>query len=148
MSCFWCYATVINTVVILSMHAFCVHIHSVLLDILLRMRILVLLGSQNREKEYRMAVAKKTRKGNTRENRTKEGPRTRVRTSWLAQFTQSRPRGRKKHIKRSQRARGFSLSLSLSLLHACLFSLSSLLFVSFGSACPHDSWMYFPLFSK
>ena len=36
-------------------------------------------GSKNRKKESRMVVAK--RKGKARENRTKEGPRTGVRTS-------------------------------------------------------------------
>ena len=35
---------------------------------------------QNRKKESRMAVAKR-QKGKARENRTKEGPRTRVRSS-------------------------------------------------------------------
>ena len=52
-----------------------------------------------------MAGGYKTRKGKARENRTKEGPRTGVRTSGgtnstPAQFTQGRLRGRKKHTKR------------------------------------------------
>ena len=42
---------------------------------------MVVLGSQNRKKESRIVVAKRQRKEKASENRTKEGPRTRVRTS-------------------------------------------------------------------
>jgi len=45
----------------------------------------------------------------------------------------------KTYKKRSQKAGALSLSYALSL---------SLLFASFGLACPHASRMYFPLFSK
>ena len=65
--------------------------------------------------------------------------------SWPAQFTQGRPRGEERtYKKRSPRARGLSPVLACTL---CLsFSLSlSLICVSFGLACPHASWMYFPL---
>ena len=63
--------------------------------------------------------------------------------SWLAQFTQGRPRGEEEtYKKRSQRAGGLSLS------RARAHSLSFSLFASFGLARPHTSRMYFPLFSK
>ena len=39
------------------------------------------LGSQNREKESKMVVAKRQRKGKAQENGTKENPQTEVRTS-------------------------------------------------------------------
>ena len=75
-------------------------------------------------------VAKRQRKGKAHINRTKEGPRTRVRTSggikqpsWLTQFTQDKLRGRrKKHIKRRVKIEPFTALLSL-------------LFTSFGLAC-------------
>ena len=54
--------------------------------------------------------------------------------SWLAQFTYSRPRGRRKNIQKEEPKGWGSLSLSS--------------FSSFGSACLHTSRMYFPLFSK
>ena len=64
----------------------------------------------------KIVVAKRQRKGKAHENRTKEGLRTRVRTSgdkepsWLAQFTQDRlGGGEKTYKKRSQNwARVFS----------------------------------------
>ena len=63
--------------------------------------------------------------------------------SWVAPFTQRRPSGGGKNTqKEAPQGRGPSLSLSPTLC----FSLSSLLFASFGSA--HASRMYFPLFSK
>ena len=80
-------------------------------------------------------AAKRQRKEKARENRTKEGLRTRVRisgeteSSWLAQLTYSRlGEGReKKHIKG-----GAKMDL-----------LSSL-----GSAHPQASRIYFPLLAK
>ena len=91
-------------------------------------------------------VVAKTRKGKAHENRTNEGPRTRVKTSGRRNALLASPiyigqaQGKEEtYKKRSQRARVLSLSLSLSL---------SLLFASFGSVCPHVSRMYFPLFSK
>ena len=48
----------------------------------------------------------------------------------------------KPHANRGAQGPGLSLSLSPSL------SPSLSLFESFGSACPHASKMYFPLFSK
>ena len=63
--------------------------------------------------------------------------------SWLAQFTQGRPRGKEKtYKKRSQRAGDLSLSLSLSLPHTGTLP-HSLLHV-FGLACPHALKMDFP----
>ena len=88
-----------------------------------------------------------TRKGKARENRTKEGLRTGVRTSGSTNSTpgwpslhRAGPGEEKTHKKRSQRPR-------VSLSHVRV-SLSLSLFTSFGSACPHASRMYFPLFSK
>ena len=68
-----------------------------------------------------MAVAKRQR----RENRTKEGPRTRVRTSGKTNNTPGWPNlhrtgpGREKHIKRGAKASSLSLSrmLGRSSLH-------------------------------
>ena len=75
---------------------------------------------------------KKTKKGKTRENRTKEGPRTGVRTSGEANSLQANPvylgqaQGEeKKHIKR-----GAKIEQGVSLL-----------FMSFGSTYPHVSWL-------
>ena len=63
--------------------------------------------------------------------------------SWLAQFTQGRPRGEEKtYKKRSQRAGDLSLSLSLIPTHWHTPLLSSL--CVFGSACPHALKMDFP----
>ena len=60
--------------------------------------------------------------------------------SWLAQFTQGKPRGEeKKHIKREAKGPRGSLFLPPA---------TPLLFVSFGLTCPHSQIMYFPLFSK
>ena len=81
-----------------------------------------------------------TRKGKARENRTKEGPRTRVRTPGRTALLskpnlhRAGPRGRKKHIKR--RAKGLSLSLSHLLGRSSLHI--------FGSTCPHALKMDFP----
>ena len=41
---------------------------------------MVLLGSYNRKTESKLAMAKRQRKEKAYENRTKEGPKTRVRT--------------------------------------------------------------------
>ena len=86
-----------------------------------------------------MVVAKRQGRGKPAKNRTKEGPRTGVRTSgrkkqhsWLAQFTWGKSRGRKKTYKR-----GAEIGLG-----------ASLLFASFGLAGPHALRMYFPLLSK
>ena len=81
-----------------------------------------------------MAVAKRQR----RENRTKEGRRTGVRTSGKINNTPGWPNlhrtgpGREKHIKRGAKAS--------SLSPACW---GALLFAS-GSTCPHASKMDFP----
>ena len=83
--------------------------------------------------------------GKARENRTKEGPRTRVRTSGKTNNTPGRPNLHKtgpeteKHIKREAKAL-FSPFCSLSL--PCLMR-RSFLRVS-GSTCPHASKMDFP----
>ena len=72
-------------------------------------------------------VVAKTRKGKAHENRTNEGPRTRVKTSGRRNALLASPvyigqaQGKEEtYKKRSQRARVLSLSLSLS------FSFSSL----------------------
>ena len=77
-------------------------------------------------------------------NRSKEGLRTGGRTSGRTNRTPGWPnlhravQGEEKtYKKRSQRAGASSLSPLLSVF-----------FTSFGSACPHASRMYFPLFSK
>ena len=63
-----------------------------------------------------------------RQGRSKEGLGTRVRTAGRTalltkpNLQRASPGGRKKHIKRG--AKGLSLPLSLSLPHACAFSLS------------------------
>ena len=63
-----------------------------------------------------MVVAKKTRKGKAHENRTKEGPRTRVRTSGKLNNTPGWPNlhragpERDKHINRGVKASSLSLS--------------------------------------
>ena len=74
-------------------------------------------------------VVAKTRKGKAHENRTNEGPRTRVKTSGRRNALLASPvyigqaQGKEEtYKKRSQRARVLSLSLSLSLS----FSFSSL----------------------
>ena len=88
-----------------------------------------------------MAVAKKTRKGKARENRTKEGSRTGVRTSGKTN-TPGWPNlhrtgpGRDKHINRGARASFLSLPLSRTLGRSSL--------CVFGSRCPHASKMDFP----
>ena len=82
----------------------------------------------------------KTRKGKASENETKEGPRTRVRTSGKTNNTPGWPNlqrtgpGRDKHMNR--RAKASSLALSCVLGHSspCVF----------GSTCPHTSKMDFP----
>ena len=85
-----------------------------------------------------MAVAKRQRKEKARENRTKEGLRTGVRNSGEETALLASPiymgqaQGEeKKHIKRGAK-----------------IELASLLFVSFGSAHPHASRMYFRLLAK
>ena len=74
-------------------------------------------------------VVAKTRKGKAHENRTNEGPRTRVKTSGRRNALLASPvyigqaQGKEEtYKKRSQRARVLSLSLSLSLF-LFLFSL-------------------------
>ena len=86
-----------------------------------------------------MAVAKKTRKGKASKNRTKEGPRTGVRTSGRTNSIPGQPSlhraglgEEKTYKKRSQRASG------LALPRTCSFSLS-LLFASFAWTCPQAS---------
>ena len=70
-----------------------------------------------------MAVAKK-KEGKACENRTKEGPRTGVRTSGRTNSTPGWPNlhragpGREKHINRGARASSLSLSLSHVLGHS------------------------------
>ena len=92
-----------------------------------------------------MAVAKRQRKEKARENRTKEGLRTRVRISdktnkqtknpaFLASpiyIGQSQGEEKKTHEKRNQ-----------------IWARVSLLFVSFGSACSPASRRYFRLLAK
>ena len=81
-----------------------------------------------------------TRKRKARENGTKEGPRTRVRTSGKTKNTPGWPNlhrtgpGRYKHIKRGAKASSLSL--------CCALGCSSLRV--FGSTCPHASEMDFP----
>ena len=98
-----------------------------------------------------MAVAKRPGRekwledleGKARENRTKEGPKTGVRTSGKTNNTPGWPNlhktgpGTEKHIKRGAKA---LFSLSLSLPHA--MGRSSL--HVFGSMCPHASKTDFP----
>ena len=66
-------------------------------------------GSQNRKKESKIALAKRQRKEKACKHRTKEGVRTRVRTSGEAKSPPGQPNlhragseggGKKKHIKR------------------------------------------------
>ena len=121
-----------------------------------------LLDSQNRKQESKMAQAKRQgREKPAKIEQTKikersedqsEDFRQNKQHSWLAQFAQGRPRGRKKHIK------GGAKALSLSLFPACVRSFSPptphvpalFLFLSlslsptcwgtlpvFGSTCPH-----------
>ena len=118
---------------------------------------LTLLGSQNREKESRMAVAK--RQGREKpakiEQRKVPGGAQVEQTTFLAgPIYIGQAQGQEKaNEKRSQRSRGLctpcTLSVSFSLSCAHMFSLFlSLLFTCFESACLHASRMYFPLFSK
>ena len=86
-----------------------------------------------------MAVAKRPGREKPEENRTKEGPRTRVRTSGKTTVLLASPiyigqaQGEeKKNIKR----------------RAKIEPGASLLFLSFGLAHPQTSRMYFPLLSK
>ena len=78
-----------------------------------------------------MAVAKKTRKGKACKNRTKEGPRTRVRTSGKTAVLPSpnyigQAQGEEKtYKKRSQRARGLSPARMLSVSVSVSLSLPS-----------------------
>ena len=85
-----------------------------------------------------MAVATRQRRGKVHENRTKEGPKSQMRTSGETTALLAIPmyigqaQGRRKYIKRG----------------AKIEPLASLLFASFGLACPHASRMYFPLLAK
>ena len=84
----------------------------------------------------------KDKEGKARGNRTKEGPRTRVRTSGKTNNTPGWPNlhrtgpGREKHINRGAK----SSSLSLSPLLALGRSSPGV----FGSTCPHALKMDFP----
>ena len=87
-----------------------------------------ILCRQNRKKESRMTwlkekEGKSPRKQNKgRSEHQSEDLRQNQQDSWLAQFTQGRPRGRRKHIKRGAKgARGLSLS-SAQALFLSLFS--------------------------
>ena len=80
-----------------------------------------------------------TRKGKAHENETKEGPRTRVRTSGKTSNTPGWPSlhrtgpGREKHIKRGAKASSLALSPARwGILRV------------FRSTCPHASKMDFP----
>ena len=66
--------------------------------------------------------------------------------SWLAQFTQGRPGGGKKYIKRGAKGPGVSLSLSvcLSLSFFLPHKLGCSSLQVFGSTYPHTSRMDFP----
>ena len=85
-----------------------------------------------------MVVAKRQRKEKACENGTKENPRTGVKTSGETALLASpidigQAQGEEKtHIKRGAKIEPWP----------------SLLFVSFGLACPHASGMYFPLLAK
>ena len=91
-----------------------------------------MLGSQNRKKESKMAVAKRQRKEKVHKSGTEGNPWTGVRTSgetntppsWLVQFAQGRLCGEEYKRKKPRR-------IEASLL---------------GSARPHSSWVYHPLF--
>ena len=92
---------------------------------------------QGREKPAKIEQRKVTGRSKDRS----EDLRQNKQHSWLAQFTQGRPRGRIKHIKRSQKA------LSLSLLHAGTLP-NSFLFMSLGEhALKPRGWILL-LFSK
>ena len=76
-------------------------------------------------------VVAKTRKGKAHENRTNEGPRTRVKTSGRRNALLASPiyigqaQGKEEtYKKRSQRARVLSLSLSFSFSSLCVFWVS------------------------
>ena len=90
-----------------------------------------------------MAVAKRQGRENPMKIKQRKvrglewGPQVEQRALLASSIYKGRPRGRKKHIKRG--AKG----LWVSLLRTRALSLS-LLFASFGSACPHTSRMYFP----
>ena len=92
---------------------------------------------------------RKDKEGKSPESRTKEGPRTRVSTSGRINSTPGWPNlhkagpGGGKTYKKSQRAEDLSLPHVCALCLSLCFSLS-LLFLSFGSACPHTLRMYFP----
>ena len=88
----------------------------------------VLLRSWSRKKEN--AGGQKTKKGKVCENRTKEDRRTGVRTSGKTNSPLVSPvyKGQAQGEEKKHKKRSFGL-----------------LFVSFGSACPHALRMYFPL---
>lgn len=74
----------------------------------------------------------RTNEGQKEGLRTRCGPLGRTNSTWLAQFPHiGQAQGSKKHIKKSQRAGGLSLSLSCMLAWLPL-TLSS---ASFGLAC-------------
>ena len=81
----------------------------------------------------------KTRKGKARENETKEGLRTGVRTSGKTNNTPGWPNlhrtgpGREKHINTGAKASSLSLPGAGALFSSV-----------FGSTCPHTSKMDFP----
>ena len=84
----------------------------------------------------------KDKEGKARGNRTKEGPRTRVRTSGKTNNTPGWPNlhrtgpGREKHINRGAKASSLSLSPLLALGRSSPGV--------FGSTCPHALKMDFP----
>ena len=98
---------------------------------------MVVLGSQNRKKESRIVVAKRQRKEKASENRTKEGPRTRVRPSGKTNSPPGQPNlhradsggGEIKHIKRG----------------AKIEPVASLLLASFGLAHSQFSCLENPM---
>ena len=96
-----------------------------------------------------MVVAKRQRRekpAKIEQRGLERGPEGEQTASWLAQFTQGRPGGRRKHIKKG--AKGPEASLS-PLPHACSFSLSlSLLFSSLGQYALMPRGCIFLLFSK
>ena len=86
-----------------------------------------------------MPVAKGQRKEKARKNRTKEGPRTRVRTSGKTNSLLASPvyTGKAQGEGKTHTDRGDKIELRASLLSS-----------SFGWACPRALKMYFPLLAK
>ena len=91
-----------------------------------------LLGSQNRKKESKIVVAKRQRKEKASKNRTREGPRTRVRTSGGTKSPPGQPSlhragsGGRERLKKEPKLRPSSFEL----------------------AHPPTSRMYFPLLAR